>query len=75
MLKRAIRKLDAAKVPYRSRVLVGPVAESIVRHAVSSRCELIVVGGRGMGALGRAVLGSTASKLLQISPLPVLVVK
>src|ERR1041384_6278160 len=33
MLARAKRKLAAAGVPYRSHVLVGPIAETIVRRA------------------------------------------
>jgi len=71
----AKKKLDAAKVPYTARILVGPVAETIVKHATSSRCDLIYVGTRGMTATANALLGSTATKVLHISPLPVLLVK
>ena len=75
MLAAAKKKLDAAGVPYQARVLVGPVAETIVKHAKSTRCELIYIGTRGMSEIGKALLGSTATKVLHISDVPVLLVK
>jgi nucleotide-binding universal stress UspA family protein len=74
-LAAAKRRLESAGIPYEPHVLVGPVAESIVKHAKDKRCELIYVGTRGMSELGKALLGSTATKLLHISDIPVLVVK
>ena len=71
----ARKKLDAAGVPYEARVLVGPVAETIVKHAKTARCDLIYIGTRGMSELGKALLGSTATKVLHISDIPVLLVK
>jgi nucleotide-binding universal stress UspA family protein len=75
LLAAARRKLDAARVPYTSRVLVGPVAETIVRHAKSARCDLIYIGPRGMSDLGKAFLGSVSSRVLQLSTVPVLLAK
>lgn len=74
-LAAAKRKLDAAGIPYEARVLVGPVAESIVKHAKDKRCDLIYIGTRGMSAVGKALVGSTATKVLHISDIPVLLVK
>jgi nucleotide-binding universal stress UspA family protein len=71
----AKKKLDAAGVPYQAHVLVGPVAESIVKHAKDKRCDLIYIGTRGMSAVGAAFIGSTATKVLHISETPVLLVK
>ena len=71
----ARRKLDAAGIRYTASVRVGPVAETIVKHAKSAKCDLIYVGSRGMNALGKALLGSTAAKVLQLADLPVLLVK
>ena len=71
----AKKKLDAARVPYKAHVLVGPVAESIVKHAKDKRCDLIYIGTRGMSAVGAAFVGSTATKVLHISETPVLLVK
>ena len=75
MLGAAKKKLDAAGIGYQTRVLVGPVAETVVKHAKEKRCDLIYIGTRGMGELGKALIGSTASKVLHISDIPVLLVK
>jgi nucleotide-binding universal stress UspA family protein len=71
----AKKRLDAAGIAYRERILVGAVAETIVKHAADSRCDLIVIGSRGMTELGKALLGSTAAKVLHLSGLPALLVK
>lgn len=75
MLASARRKLDAAGIRYRAQVLVGPVAETLVRYARDKRCDLIYIGTRGMTAIGKALVGSTATKVLHISDIPVLLVK
>src|SRR6185436_2771713 len=48
----AKKRLDAAGISYRASILIGPVAEAIVKHANGSRCNLICMGSRGMGAIG-----------------------
>lgn len=75
MLAAAKKKLAAAGVPYRARILVGPIAESLVKQAKRERCDLIYIGTRGMTGLGAALIGSTAIKVLHISEIPVLLVK
>jgi nucleotide-binding universal stress UspA family protein len=75
MLAGAKKKLDAAGIAYQPHVLVGPVAEAIVKHAREKRCDLIYIGTRGMSELGKALIGSTATKVLHISDTPVLLVK
>ena len=74
-LSPARKKLDAAEIPYRTHILVGQIAESIVEKALNTRCDLICIGSRGMSELGKALLGSTATKVLRLSDLPVLLVK
>jgi nucleotide-binding universal stress UspA family protein len=74
-LAAAKRKLDAAGITFRPHVLVGAVAETIVKHAEDRRCDLILIGSRGMTELGKALMGSTAAKVLHISSIPVLLVK
>ena len=71
----AKKRLAAAGVPCEARVLVGSIAESIVEHARAKRCDIIYIGTRGMSALGKALIGSTAAKVLHISTIPVLLVK
>ena len=71
----AKKKLDAAGLSYTARVLVGPIAETIVKHAKSKGFDQIVIGTRGMGQLGQALLGSTATKVLHVAETPVLLVR
>jgi len=71
----AKKKLDAAKIAYQAKVLVGPVAETMVKHAKDAGCDLICIGTRGMTAAANVLLGSTATKVLHLSPVPVRVVK
>ena len=75
MIAPARKKFDAAGVSCTSRVLVGPIAETIVKHAKSKGFDLIAIGTRGMGPLGQALLGSTATKVLHIAETPVLLVR
>ena len=74
-LSKARKLLDKAGIGYAPRVLVGPVAETIVRQAQLTRCELIMMGTRGMSAAANLFLGSCANRVVSISPIPVLLVK
>lgn len=74
-LASAKRRLDEAHLDYRATVRVGPVAETIVKHANETKSNLIVIGTRGMGEFGQMLLGSTASKVAHLSDIPVLLVK
>jgi len=74
-LSKARKLLDAAGIGYSRRILVGPVAESIVRQARLTRCDLIMIGTRGMSAAANLLLGSCATRVVNISPIPVLLVK
>ena len=74
-LAAAKKLLERSGLAYRVRILVGPVAETLAKHAKSSRCDLIYLGTHGRSAIADAFVGSTASKLLQISEVPVLLVR
>ena len=75
MLAPARKKLDAAGIAHRTRILVGPVAETIVEHAKAKGFDVIYIGTRGRGALGQALLGSTATKVVHVAETPVLLVR
>jgi len=74
-LAAARKKLEGAGIPYVAHILVGQAADMIVEHARNARCDLIYIGTRGMSELGKFLLGSTATKVLHISTVPVLLVK
>ena len=74
-LQPARAKLDAAGVKYVFHIGVGDSAETIVRYAKDQKCDQIVMGTRGMGALSNMIMGSVATKVLHLSDVPVLFVK
>jgi len=74
-LAAAKKLLDAAAIPYQAQVLVGDPAESIVKQCRKARCDLVALGAKGRSALGDMLLGSTASKVLHLSDIPVLLIK
>ena len=74
-LAAAKKVLERAGLAYNARVLVGPIAETLAKHAKSSRCDLIMIGTHGRTAIADALIGSTASKVLHIADVPVLLAK
>jgi len=53
----------------------GDAAERIIAFARKAKCDEIVMGSRGLGGIKGLVLGSVVNKVVQLSPLPVVVVK
>jgi nucleotide-binding universal stress UspA family protein len=74
-LKPARKLLDQAKVPYQYHIGVGDAAEVIVQYAKKNACDQILMGTRGMGTFTGRVLGSVAAKVVELSPIPVVLVK
>lgn len=67
--------LKDAGVAYESEVGGGDPAHTIVDIAERYRCDLIVMGARGTGALRSALLGSVSNEVLHAAPVPVMIVK
>lgn len=67
--------LDQAGIAYTPTVLIGPIAETIAQFASDHGCDKIVMGTRGLGAVGSMLLGSVTTKLLHLTNLPVTLVK
>ena len=68
--------LDGAGIHYVVAVKEGDVAQHIVEHARQARCNLIVMGMRGMGlVVGPISMGSVTSKVLHTADVPVTLVK
>jgi nucleotide-binding universal stress UspA family protein len=53
----------------------GNITNEIVKLAKSKKCNLIIVGSKGLGATARFFLGSISNKLANNSPCSVLIVK
>jgi len=76
VLRRAIETLAQAGHPADGTIRVGRPQDEIVAAATDCGADLVVVGRRGSsGALRRAVLGSTAQKVVELAGCPVLVVR
>lgn len=74
-LAAARQRLEAAGLAYTPRVLLGPVAASLVACAADSGCTKIVMGNKGESFLAEAVAGSVAHEVLRLTTLPVTFVK
>lgn len=67
--------VDAAGLTYELMVLFGQPGEVIARVAKEQACIGIVMGTRGLSDLDNIFLGSTAHKVIQLSEVPVTLVK
>jgi nucleotide-binding universal stress UspA family protein len=74
-LKSARQKLDSAKLKYHFHIGVGNEADVICQYAKEKGCDQIFMGTRGLGAVSNLVLGSVATKVIHLSPVPVILVK
>lgn len=74
-LRSAKSLLDAAKLPYKTHVEIGPVGPAIVDCANAQQCEQIVMGSRGHGAAMNLILGSVATSVIANAAQPVTIVK
>ena len=57
----------------RCEVFAGPSAPMILEAAVREKADLIIVGATRHGTVARAILGTTAQRVLREAPAPVLV--
>jgi nucleotide-binding universal stress UspA family protein len=60
---------------WRTSVIEGNATALIVDHAKANDCDLIVMGSRGLSGLKELFLGSVSHNVVQLSPIPVLIVK
>lgn len=72
--RQARQLLAAAGRPWQLHLALGNGAETIVDIARELDCRGIVVGCRGFGTASGLLLGSVSSKVIQLSPIPVLAV-
>ena len=75
ILRPAIEKAKRAGITFTSQVLIGDISKSIVSCAETLGCDGIVMGTRGMSAIGNLVMGSVATKVIHLTNLPVTLVK
>ena len=74
-LEPAVAKLKRAGIHHVTHTIYGDTAEAIVRTAHRVRCDSIVMGTRGMGAIGSLLIGSVANEVIHLVTAPVTLVK
>ncbi len=74
-LRSAKKLFDRAKLACTMHIMVGPVAESLTNEAKKLKCDLIIMGTHGMGAMSGMLLGSVATKTVHLARCPVLLVR
>ncbi len=75
VLAPAIELARAAGVSFSTDILVGDIPTVIARCAEQRGCDAIIIGTRGMSAIGNLVMGSVATKVIHLTTLPVTLVK
>ena len=77
MVQAAEQKMDsflADQQNIEAKVLVGDVAEEIIRHAEERGMDLIVMGTHGYKGLEKVMFGSVAEKVVRSAPCPVMTI-
>ncbi|MDI3318109.1 MAG: universal stress protein [Bacillota bacterium] len=75
MVEEASRIAEEAGVEVSTRVRQGNPAAEIVAEAERCRADLIVMGSRGLNALGEIFLGSVSIRVMRQATCPVTVVR
>ena len=75
VLHPAIKACEAAGVRFQTRAGFGPIRDTILRVAHDVHADQIVMGSRGLGRLGNALLGSVVTGVIHEATVPVTVVK
>jgi len=74
-LRGAKKLFDRVKLACATHILVGPIAESLAGEAKKLKCDLIVMGTHGMGAMSGMLLGSVAAKTVHLALCPVVLIR
>lgn len=75
ILDEAKERFTEYPFPSHFNYVVGDAAREILNYVKDQDINLIVMGNRGMGAFSRTILGSVSNKVVNSSPVSVLVVK
>lgn len=75
ILDTALKAIGETPCKVEADILEGSAAEAIIEAAKNRKCDLIVMGSRGLGRLAGLLLGSTSQKVVAHAPCPVLIVR
>jgi nucleotide-binding universal stress UspA family protein len=74
-LKQIKARLDASRMTVTTKVLSGPVADTLADYVNKSSADLLLMATHGRSGPSRWVWGSTAERLLHSSCIPVFLVR
>jgi nucleotide-binding universal stress UspA family protein len=74
-LDREMKAAEKRGVATTAEIRWGRPSDTIVDAAARQKASLIVLGTHGRSALEKLLLGSTAERVLRLSPIPVLTVR
>ena len=74
-LENAKNTLSKKQVGAKVILAEGNIANEINKTAKKEKCDLIIVGNKGLGVVGRVLLGSVSNKLAQSSACSLVIVK
>jgi len=75
VLEKANQKLLKKGITAKVFLKEGNIVSEIEKTVKKEKCDLIVVGNKGLGAVSRLILGSISNKISQSSSCSVLIVK
>jgi len=75
LLRSAAEAMQAEQVPHVEHLQRGEVAHTIARFVAAHGVDEVVMGTRGMGALGSILLGSVAQRVVHLVEVPVTLLK
>ncbi len=74
-LRKLAKKLSVRDPDVASKLLIGVPDEAIIEHACQTQPDLVVMGSLGVRNLDEWVLGSSAERVADASPRPILLVR
>jgi len=74
-LDKVYKRLQRSKGELKVEIKSGDIAKEILNYAKKKKASLIAISSHGHSGMTKWVFGSTAQKIIQDSPIPVLVVK
>ena len=75
VLEKANKKLSKKGITAKIFLKEGNIVNEIEKTMKKEKCDLIVVGNKGLGSVSRLILGSVSNKISQSSSCSVLIVK
>ncbi len=74
-LNKALEKLEAAGIAFKTLVRMGQAAETIAQVAREEDIQHIAMGTRGLGLIQGLLLGSVAMKVIHLAQVPITLIK